>query len=136
MSQLPKNPNETKAKRKVIGANQKLPEKKILEAINGSGGVISYIANRLGVDWHTADRLIKRNEVLMQAYRDELEKILDICESTLYSSIKEGDTGSAKWYLTQRGKHRGYGDKLELTGEMNANVTINIIGVDSERDKD
>ena len=58
-----------------------------------------------------------------------------MCESVLYSAIKEGDTGSAKWYLTQRAKHRGYGDKLELTGEMNANVTINIIGVENERVK-
>jgi len=121
--------------RKIVGAKQKISDKAILDAIKGSGGVISYIAKKLNVGWHTAQRLINRNETIQMAYKDEIETVLDMCESALYSAIKEGDTGSAKWYLTQRAKHRGYGDKLELTGEMNTNVTINIIGVDSERDK-
>ena len=121
--------------RKIVGAKQKISDKAILDAIKGSGGVISYIAKKLNVGWHTAQRLINRNETIQMAYKDEIETVLDMCESVLYSAIKEGDTGSAKWYLTQRAKHRGYGDKLELTGEMNTNVTINIIGVDSERDK-
>lgn len=122
--------------RKVVGAKQKISDKAILDAIKGSGGVISYIAKKLNVGWHTAQRLINRNTEIQMAYKDEIETVLDMCESVLYSAIKEGDTGSAKWYLTQKARHRGYGDKLELMGEMETKININIIGVENERDKD
>ena len=123
-----------KKSRKVTGAKQKISDKAILGAIKGSGGVISYIAKKLNVGWHTAQRLINRNETIQMAYKDEIETVLDMCESVLYDAITNGDTGSAKWYLTQRARHRGYGDKLEIEGQMQAKVVINIIGVDKNNE--
>ena len=88
----------------------------ILEAIKGSGGIMSTIARKLGVTWHTADSWIRESEELMGALKDEKETILDMAESTLLNKIKEGDEQSAKWYLSKIGKLRGYGDSVAIEG--------------------
>ena len=88
----------------------------ILEAIKDSGGIMSTIARRLGVNWHTADSWIRESGELMEALKDEKETILDMAESTLLKRIKEGDEQSAKWYLSKIGKLRGYGDSLAIEG--------------------
>ena len=88
----------------------------ILEAIKDSGGIMSTIARRLGVTWHTADSWIRESGELMEALKDEKETILDMAEATLLKKIKEGDEQSAKWYLSKIGKLRGYGDSLAIEG--------------------
>ena len=88
----------------------------IFEAIKDSGGIMSTIARKLGVTWHTADSWIRESGELMEALNDEKETILDMAESTLLKRIKEGDEQSAKWYLSKIGKQRGYGDSLALEG--------------------
>lgn len=88
----------------------------ILEAIKGSGGIMSTIARKLGVTWHTADSWIRESGELMEALKDEKETILDMAESTLLQKIKEGDEQSAKWYLSKIGKLRGYGDSVAIEG--------------------
>lgn len=88
----------------------------ILEAIKGSGGIMSTIARKLGVTWHTADSWIRESGELMEALKDEKETILDMAESTLLNKIKEGDEQSAKWYLSKIGKLRGYGDSVAIEG--------------------
>ena len=88
----------------------------ILEAIKGSGGIMSTIARKLDVTWHTADSWIRESGELMEALKDEKETILDMAESTVLKRIKEGDEQSAKWYLSKIGKHRGYGDSLAIEG--------------------
>ena len=91
-------------------------KKAIIEAIKDSGGIMSTIARRLDVTWHTADSWIRESEKLMDALKDEKETILDMSESTLLKRIKEGDEQSAKWYLSKKGKTRGYGDSLAIEG--------------------
>ena len=79
----------------------------ILEAIKDSGGIMSSIARKLGVTWHTADSWIRESGELMEALKDEKETILDMAEATLLKKIKEGDEQSAKWYLSKIGKQIG-----------------------------
>ena len=84
-------------------------EKKLLEANKGSGGIVTTRANRLGSPWHTAKGLTEKWESTKQAVRDERETILDMSESTVLKSIKEGNTQDAKWLLSSLAKDRGYG---------------------------
>lgn len=106
-----------KGKRKVKAEN-------ILDAIKGSGGVVLTIADALGVDWHTAKRAIEENEEAKAAFEAEENKVVDLAESVLLTNIQMAakqqnkgyfaDTSDAKWYLSKKGKKRGYGEKLEL----------------------
>lgn len=84
-------------------------EKKVLAAIKGSGGIITTISNRLGSDWHTAKKLTQKWQSTRDAYKDERETILDMSESAVLKSIKEGNTQDAKWLLSSLGADRGFG---------------------------
>ena len=89
--------------------------KKVLAAIRESGGIVSTIARRLGCDWHTAKKLINKWENTTEAYNDERELILDMSETAILKSVKEGNTQDAKWLLSSLAKHRGYGiDSLSI----------------------
>ena len=102
-------------------------EKKVLAAIKSSGGIITTISNRIGCEWHTAKNLVNRWESTKQAYKDERETILDMSESTLLKSIKDGDTQSAKWMLSTLGRERGFNDRLEIVGSGGESIKFEIV---------
>ena len=80
-----------------------------IDAIEGSAGIISTIAKRVGCDWHTAKKYIKGYATVKQAYDDECERTLDAAESVVLGDIvKEKDVQTSKWYLMMKGRRRGY----------------------------
>ena len=87
-----------------------------IDAIPGTGGIISAIARKVGCEWNTAKKYIDQYPTVRAAYDAECEAMLDLAESTVLKNIKDGDTQDAKWYLTKKGKRRGYGDAVEVTG--------------------
>jgi len=94
----------------------KLPKRKLLAAIKATpGGIISAIAEKCGVSWSTVDLAIKADPDIMRAWTDQRELFLDVCENTIAKSVSSGDTQDAKWVLARLGKHRGYGDAIDLT---------------------
>ena len=101
-----------------------------IEAIAGSGGVISVIARRVGCEWNTAKKYIDTYPTVAQAYANEFESTLDAAESAILKGITEGNTQDAKWYLSRKGVKRGYADKQELThsgpsgGPIAASISI------------
>ncbi len=102
-------------------------KKAIIEAIENSGGIMSTIARRLGVTWHTADTWVKQYDETKQALQDEREAILDLAESTLFRNIKDGNSQDAKWLLSTMGKNRGYNERQEITGVDGGPIDVNAI---------
>jgi FAD synthase len=49
-------------------------------------------------------------------------------ESTVLKAIKEGDVGTAKWYLAHKAKSRGYVSRQELehSGEVGTVIKVTI----------
>ena len=92
----------------------RLSKKKVKAAIPKSAGIISTIASRLNCSWHGADDFIKNDPELLQIYNDEKEGVLDMAESVVFKSAQGGDTQSAKWLLSKKGKARGYGDSVDM----------------------
>ena len=97
-----------------MGAPKTYKQEDMLEAIKGSGAIVSTIAKRLGCKWITAKRYIEKWEATRQAFADEQETILDMAESKLYESIQGGNTQDAKWLLSTKGKDRGFNEKHEI----------------------
>ena len=95
-----------------------------VDAIPGTGGIISAIARKVGCDWKTADSWVHDFPTVKRAYDAECEAMLDLAESTVLKAIKDGDTSDAKWYLTKKGKRRGYGDAVELTGKDGGPIQV------------
>ena len=106
---------------------KKISKRKLLKAIQSSkGGIISSIAEKCGVDWHTVDKAIQADPECLQAWTNQRELFLDVCENTIAKSVASGDTQDAKWVLSRLGKKRGYGDQVDVTsgGEP---ITIKVV---------
>lgn len=119
-----------------MGKPIKYSKESLLEAINGSGGIVSTIADRLGCQWCTARKYINQWEETKQAFDDETERVLDKAESVLHESINEGNTHDAKWYLSTKGKKRGFSEKHELEhsgpGGGPLEVSVNFVKASSD----
>jgi hypothetical protein len=103
----------------------------VLEAIEGSGAIISTIATRLSCAWDTARTYVNRWASTKAAFKAEGETFLDDCETLLRNNIKLAknkqeedsvivDTSDAKWVLARLGKDRGYTERTEteISGEV------------------
>lgn len=95
-----------------------------IDAIPGTGGIISAIAKRVGCAWHTAQKYIREMPTVAAAYADECESVTDLAETTVIKAIRDGDVGTARWYLSTKGKNRGYGERLEVTGAEGKPIAI------------
>lgn len=96
-----------------MGRKPQCNKKQVLMAIKGCNGIVTTVAQRLNINWHSADNYIKKWPETLAAYNDETEQVLDFAESKIMDSIRKGNTNDAKWYLSKKGKHRGYGDDLQ-----------------------
>lgn len=96
-----------------MGKEYTYKQETVLEAIKDSYGIINTVSKRLQCSWSTADKYIKKWSTTLEAFQQETEIILDIAESTLFESIKNGDTASAKWMLALKGSRRGYSETLQ-----------------------
>lgn len=101
-----------------------------IAAIPGTGGIISAIAENVGCTWDTAKKYIFEYSTIKQAYDNECERVTDLAESVLIKSIKSGDSADAKWWLTRKGKGRGFVERQELTGADGESIPIAIVKMD------
>ena len=90
--------------------------KQFIDAIPGSGGIITAIARRIGCDWHTAKKYITIHSTVAQAYEAECESVLDLAETSLIKSVREREAWAVKYLLATKGKGRGYTERQEITG--------------------
>jgi len=111
-----------------MGRKRIVKEKELLAAIEGCRGIISTVAARLHVGWHTAERAINDSEKAREAMSDEEETTLDFVEGKAIQRINDGDGAMIRFYLATKGKKRGYSyeDKLEDDDTAEDN-TLNVI---------
>ena len=111
-----------------MGRKRIVKEKELLAAIEGCRGIISTVAARLHVGWHTAERAINDSEKAREAMSDEEETTLDFVEGKAIQRINEGDGAMIRFYLATIGKKRGftYEEKLEADETAEDN-NINVI---------
>lgn len=120
------------AKKRKRGQPEKASVRKILKAIEGTGGLKTAIASKLGVHRQTILNYEKKYETVRQAIEEEGDKILDKAESNLFVRIKEGDEDTSKWFLARKGKDRGYSEKIDM--EQKGEIKT-ILKVQYEEDK-
>ena len=95
-----------------------------IDAIPGTGGIVTKIAEKVGCVWNTARKYIDTHPTVQQAYDDECERILDMAESALFKSISERDAWAVKYMLSTKGKARGYIERTEHTGKDGGPIYI------------
>ena len=103
--------------------------RQFIDAIPGTGGIITSIAKRVGCAWHTAKKYIDEYTTVAQAYADETESIADLAEVGLIKALKAEDGSMIRFYLTTKARHRGYVVKqeMEVTGKDGGSLVVNIV---------
>lgn len=114
------NKNDKNAGRKELG----IPESDILAAIVDCKGIVSKVADALGCAWKTAEANILKHDSCVQAMEDERQRVLDFCESKVLKAINLDDISTAKWYLSKKGKDRGYGDDPAVQNNINISDAV------------
>jgi len=105
-----------------------------MSAIPGTGGIITAIARKVGCDWHTAKKYIDGYATIKRAYQDECETVTDVAELELIKLVKAGDLSAVKFYLSTKGKSRGYVERQEVTGADSGPLTIRVEYADIDFD--
>ena len=98
-----------------------------IDAIPGTGGIVATIAKRVGCVWRTAKKYIDTYPTVQDAYMDECEAVLDLAESVVIEAINDRDMQMVRYYLSTKGKHRGYVDKQEVEHSGGGVVTVRVV---------
>ena len=78
---------------------QRYTAAQFIEAVKGTGGVISAVADRVGCSWHTAKKYIEQYATVKEAWENERHKITDKARHNIIKAIGEGDLQMSKWWL-------------------------------------
>lgn len=81
------------------GKNGNYTAQQFIDAIPGTGGVVSAIADRVGCAWNTAKKYIDEYVTVNQAWQNERNRITDKAEHNIVGAIKGGDLAMSKWWL-------------------------------------
>lgn len=100
---------------------------KLIKAIKNSNGIITIIADRLGVCRQTVSKALKNDPIAQEYYEDECDTVLDIAEVVIIDAIKNQDVNTAKWYLSTKGGKRGYNPRMELESKVDNAITLNFM---------
>ena len=115
-----------------MGRHRNFKKKDVLDAIDGSYGIVSTVAAKLHCNWHTADEYIKKWPETMQALKDEEETKLDYVEGKAIKAIENNDGAMIRFYLATKGKKRGFTYDEKLDGdEITEDKELNIITDDA-----
>jgi len=94
-------------------AKLKLTKQKIQKVIPECNGVKKYLAEKLGVDVRTIYRYFEKHPDLEQETKEYLDSVSDVAEHHLIEAVKVGNSWAVRYWLSTRGKHRGYSTKQE-----------------------
>ncbi len=78
------------------------------EAVKGSAGSLTLIARRLNCTRRAVEKYLKKYPI-QPFLNSEIESFLDIAENKLKEAVLNGQPWAIKYYLSTKGKSRGYG---------------------------
>jgi len=93
---------------------------KMLSALEKTLGIVTGALKIAEVGRTTYYEWMKHDEVFNSKVKDLDNLALDFAESSLMKQIKEGNHSSTQFLLKNKGKARGYGDKLDITSNDEA----------------
>lgn len=70
-----------------------------IDAIPGTGGVVSAIADKVGCTWNTAKKYLTEYATVYTAWQNERNRINDRARHHIIQAILAGDLQMCKWWL-------------------------------------
>lgn len=96
-------------------------KKRLLKALEKTLGVIQPACRMARVNRQTFYNWLKSDSQFTEDYQEVLETSLDFAEMSLLQQIADGNTKATIFFLSHKGKHRGWG--LTTSRKVNHNIT-------------
>ena len=84
----------------LLAGRKKFTVKQFIDAIPGTGGVISALADKVGCNRNTAKNYIDKYQTVSDAFEQERNTITDRAKNNVVKAIEDGDLSISKWWLT------------------------------------
>ncbi len=95
------------------GGPKGVTEQQLIAALRKWGGIKALAANECGVTRQTMHDRVERSPKLQAMIKEIEEETLDLGEGHIVKGVREGDKDYVRMYMTQKGRKRGYGNKVE-----------------------
>lgn len=89
-----------------------------LQALESSLGIITSACKAAGIPRRTFYSWMEKDPKFAERVNEITEMAVDFTESALLKKIKEGDTTAIIFHLKTKGKNRGYGQSINVTGNL------------------
>jgi len=103
----------------------KITKEQAIKAIEGTGGIVKQIADKLNVTRISVYNYINRYD-LQDLIDQERESLIDTAETKLVQNINNNDNTAIIFFLKTQGKKRGYVERQEVTGRDGGDFMQNI----------
>ena len=108
-------------------------EKQLIAALRKWGGIKALAANEVGITRQTMQERVEKSPKLQAVIKEIEEETLDLGEGHVVKGVREGDKDYVRMYLTQKGRKRGYGNKVETSlDEAQLEAIVTALGGDPE----
>lgn len=94
----------------------------LLKALIETRGVVTEACLAVGLSRDTHYRWMKSDRDYSKRVEEISEIAIDFVESEMFKHIKGGDTSLIKWFMSTKGRKRGYGYKSEHQVDVNLEV--------------
>ena len=97
-----------------------------IAAIKEHHGLISVVAESLGVDRAAVYRARDRHPAVAAALSEARDRTIDHVESRLMQRIDKGDTTAMIFFLKTQAKHRGYVERQEVDASVRGDIVVDL----------
>ncbi len=112
----------------------KYSEKKVIAAIEGTGGIMTEIVRRLGCSRNTLKKYLNENEKIKEAYDNEYESVSDLARSQLIMAIETGSPWAIMFFLDRKDPEFKRQGKTEIVGELKTTSGVIVLPSDMEEE--
>lgn len=98
----------------------------VISKIEQARGNLTAAASAIGCSRQTLYVFIRSHPTCKDALDSNREKMIDNVESMLYSKALDGEAWAVCFFLKTQGKHRGYVERQEITGEDGDDIRVHI----------
>lgn len=113
------------AEKQFRGGRKRPPTKtQIRQAILKSQGVMTNAAAHLGRTWGTTKKYIHKYPDLLDLFNEQVDRVTDVAENNLISDLYAGEQWATKFWLTTKGRNRGFGEHTEI--EQIGDITVRV----------
>ena len=108
------------------GNGYKYSAQQVIKALEQTKGNIAHAARLLGCTRATVYKYVNTHMTVKNALDDQRETRIDYVENKLMQQIEDGNVTAMIYFLKTQGKHRGWSERLELTGKEGGAVAVDL----------